>query len=246
MPDPQAVHRAFAIRPRSADRSYDARWDRWLLPRVDGQFTGTTDEIFQWAACKWGLPDNVLRSIAVQESAWYQYQIYPSGRPVTNYGSGDMFTHASRASHKFCDGLAADGRNYQRDYGMGYCPKTFSIVGVMSWEAPPWGRMEGNQNGTFPFNRDSTAFAVDYLASQLRGCYEGWVTWLDSTGTETYAPGHLWGCVGAWYSGAWHNAAANDYISGVQESNRTLTWLQPNWPEITPACSKKYGCPRGG
>jgi hypothetical protein len=244
MPNLQMVHRALAIRPRNTDRSHDPRWDRWLLPRVDGQFTGTTDEIFQWAACKWGLPDNLLRAIAVRESTWYQYEVYPAGRPVTNWGSGDLFTASTRASRVFCDGLARYGRDYQRDYGTGKCAKTFSIVGVMSWEAPSWGRMPRNQNGTFPFNRDSTAFAVDYLASQLRGCYQGWMKWLDNTGTENYSPGQIWGCVGAWYSGAWHDAGANTYISGVQDEKRSLTWLQPDWPDINPSCSPQYGCPR--
>ena len=62
MPDPSAVHAAFAARPRAVGGAYDAHWDSWLLPRVDGQFTGTTDEIFQWGACKWGLPEALLRS----------------------------------------------------------------------------------------------------------------------------------------------------------------------------------------
>jgi hypothetical protein len=244
-PNQRMVHRAFAIRPRSTERSHDARWDSWLLPRVDGQFTGTTDEIFQWAACKWGLPDNLLRAIAVQESTWFQNEVYPKGRPVTNWGSGDLFTRATRASRDFCDELAEYGRNYQRDYGAGRCPRTFSIVGVMSWEAPDWGRMAGNQNGTFPFNRNSTALAVDYLASQLRGCYQGWERWLEETGTGNYSAGRIWGCVGAWYSGTWHSSAANAYISGVKEANRSLPWLQPDWPDISPPCSKRYGCPRG-
>jgi hypothetical protein len=246
MPDPQMVHRAFAIRPRSTDRSYDSRVDSWLLPRVDGQFTGTTDEIFQWAACKWGLPDNLIRAIAVRESTWYQNEVYATGRPVNNWGSGDLFTNTSKASQKFCDMLTRYGRDYQRDYGKGQCPRTFSIVGVMSWEAPPWGRMAGNQNGTFPFNRNSTAFAVDYLASQLRGCYQGWLRWLDSTGTGHYSSGHIWGCVGAWYSGAWHDEGANTYISAVRDTYRNVRWLHPDWPDISPACSPTYGCPRGG
>jgi hypothetical protein len=37
---------------------------------VDGQFTGTTDEIIQWTAHKWGLPEDVLRAVAVVESWW--------------------------------------------------------------------------------------------------------------------------------------------------------------------------------
>ncbi|SNR77401.1 hypothetical protein SAMN06272737_12447 [Blastococcus mobilis] len=40
--------------------------------RVDGSFTGTTDEIIQWASCKWGFPTDVNRAQAVVESAWDQ------------------------------------------------------------------------------------------------------------------------------------------------------------------------------
>ena len=147
--------------------------------RVDGHYTGTTDEIFQWAACKWGLRDNLLRAIAVRESTWYQYEVYPSvGASTTAAAATRSPPRAPRAP---CTQHARPvGYDYQRDYGAGRCPQTFSIVGVMSWEAPSWGPMPGNQNGTFPFNRDSTAFAVDYLGAQLRGCYEGWERWLAS------------------------------------------------------------------
>lgn len=43
-------------------------WD----PRVDGDFVGTTDEIIQWAACKWGLDVDYARAQAMKESWWYQ------------------------------------------------------------------------------------------------------------------------------------------------------------------------------
>jgi hypothetical protein len=244
-PRARAVHRALAARPVSSQGAYARRWDRWLLPRVDGQFTGTTDEIFQWAACKWGLPDDLLRAIAVRESTWYQFEVYPSGRPVDDFGSGDLVTSATRASRVFCNGLARHGRDYQRDYGTGRCPETFSIVGVMSWEAPSWGRMRANQNGTFPFSRDSTAFAVDYLGSQLRGCYEGWERWLRHTGSGRYSAGRIWGCVGAWYSGGWHDPPANSYIAKVQASEAAHSWLRSGWPDNRPGCSRVHGCPQG-
>ena len=38
--------------------------------RVTGNFTGTTDEIIQWASCKWGFEDNLFRADGVQESDW--------------------------------------------------------------------------------------------------------------------------------------------------------------------------------
>jgi hypothetical protein len=242
MVDPAAVHAAFAARPRAVGGAYDGRWDSWLLARVDGQFTGTTDEIFQWAACKWGLPDDLLRAIAVTESTWYQYLTYPSGRPVPNYGSGDVFSASSAASRVYCGFVARFGYDYQQDLGSGSCPQTFSIVGLKSWQDPAWGAWPDNQNGTFPFNRNSTAFAVDYLGGELRGCHEGWESWLKTTGTRGYAAGDLWGCVGSWYAGAWHTSDADNYIDQVRRALQTRPWLDSDWPEDKPGCTSS-GCP---
>lgn len=41
-------------------------------PRVTGAFTGTTDEILQWVACKWGIDEDVVRAQVALESWWYQ------------------------------------------------------------------------------------------------------------------------------------------------------------------------------
>jgi autotransporter family porin len=38
------------------------------MDRVTGNFTGTTDEIIQWAAHKWGIDEDVVRSVATAES----------------------------------------------------------------------------------------------------------------------------------------------------------------------------------
>ena len=66
---------ALSLTPRDeAARAYDPRWNTFILGRITGRFTGTTDEIFQWVAAKWGLPDNLVRSIAVLESHWRQSQ----------------------------------------------------------------------------------------------------------------------------------------------------------------------------
>ena len=53
---------------------------RAYADRVTGNFTGTTDEIIQWAACKWGLDLDIVRAVAVQESSWDQ----AVGGDVTN------------------------------------------------------------------------------------------------------------------------------------------------------------------
>ena len=40
--------------------------------RVTGNFTGTTDEIIQWGACKWGINEDIVRAQALRESYWVQ------------------------------------------------------------------------------------------------------------------------------------------------------------------------------
>ncbi len=239
------VHASFRARPVAVEGSYDPRWDSWLLQRVTGHHTGTTDENIQWAACKWGLPDNLLRAVAVRESTWYQAATYPSGRCVPDYGCGDLLEDETPSSVVFCAAISRHGHDYQADYApsTGICPRTFGIVGVMAWQDPKWGPLRDNQNGTFPFNHTSTAFALDYLGSQLRGCYEGWERWLGNTGTRQYARGRLWGCVGAWYSGDWRSSAADGYIARVRSELARRTWLTAAFAAERPPCDPQYGCP---
>lgn len=242
MPDPQRVRAAFRTRPRAVGGAYDGRWDSWLLPRVTGHFVGTTDEIIQWAACKWGLSDNLLRAMAVRESGWYQHEVYADGTCVVRSGCGDIFTRSTRATRLFCAATDRVGRTRRPAYPPGRCPKTFSIVGVMSWQDPQWGRMPENQNGTFPYNRDSTAFAVDYLGAFLRGCDEGWMSWLDNTGD--YRRGDIRGCVGVWYAGEWSGRTARRYDDRVWSTMADRPWLRPGWSHAELPCSPTRGCPR--
>ena len=50
----------------------DDRANSVLRQRVTGAFDGTTDEIIQWGACKWGFDVNVIRAQAATESWWHQ------------------------------------------------------------------------------------------------------------------------------------------------------------------------------
>jgi len=233
VPDVAAVHTSLATRPRSTGAgAYDPRWDSWLLARVSGQHDGTTDENIQWAACKWGLSDNLVRAVAVVESTWYQKELAPNGACVEKRGCGDLFPAATAASQQFCTGVKTFGYDYQRDYGQGRCPKTFSIIGVMSWQDPAWGQMPANQNGTFPFNRDSTAFALDYYGAWLRGCLEGWAWWL--TGKTPTPTDRLDGCIGAWFAGAWQTKPATEYAVLVHKTITTHIWLDKTWATAPP------------
>ena len=55
------------------------RWHE-LARRVDGNFTGTTDEIIQWASCKWGFDEDVTRAQAYIESGWRQNELGDHGQ----------------------------------------------------------------------------------------------------------------------------------------------------------------------
>jgi hypothetical protein len=55
-----------AIKPPEATGAHATAW----ATRIDGNFTGTTDEIIQWASCKWGIDEDLTRARAVRESTW--------------------------------------------------------------------------------------------------------------------------------------------------------------------------------
>jgi autotransporter family porin len=52
--------------------AYDQRANSVIAARVDGQFTGTTEDILRWGACKWGFDENIVKAMAANESWWKQ------------------------------------------------------------------------------------------------------------------------------------------------------------------------------
>lgn len=64
---------------------------------VTGHFTGTTDEVIQWAARKWGFEPDLLRAVGTVESWWRMSTVGDSGdsfglfqvrRPLPLHGAG--------------------------------------------------------------------------------------------------------------------------------------------------------------
>lgn len=53
---------------------------RALVERIDGNFTGTTDEIIQWASCKWGIDTDSVRAQADTETTWQQSAVGDDGQ----------------------------------------------------------------------------------------------------------------------------------------------------------------------
>jgi hypothetical protein len=123
---------------------FNAEWNARYRPRVSGNFTGTTEEIIQWAACKWGLSDEMLRGQAVAESDWNMHI------------EGDY----EDRSEGHC--TLGDRRDP--------CPTSFGILQIKWYYNPD----ANPYNNSFPMSKNMTAFSLDYTAAMLRGCFQGW------------------------------------------------------------------------
>jgi autotransporter family porin len=81
-------------------------WSKWIARRglVTGAFTGTTNQVIQWAACKWGLDEDLLRAVAVQESDWRESMVGDNCGTVGQASYG-LF----QIKNAYCNGAGAWG-----------------------------------------------------------------------------------------------------------------------------------------
>jgi len=79
--------------------------NKWIAPRINGNFTGTTEQILRWAACKWGIDQNMVFAQAAVESWWRQTT------------KGDWESSGCPPGH----GPGVDGRP-------GLCPQSWGIL----------------------------------------------------------------------------------------------------------------------
>jgi hypothetical protein len=172
-----------------------------IAPRINGDFTGTTQDILRWAACKWGINQNVVFAQAAVESWWQQDTL------------GDWAADASACppGHK----LGADGRP-------GQCPQSYGILqNRYPFEKPSW---PGIGRST-AMNAD-LGYAI--WRACYDG-YETWLNTVPEP--RKYAKGDLWGCVGRWFSGRWHTAPAQQYIAKVRKYEREKIWLTKDFQQ---------------
>ncbi|MEO5900967.1 MAG: hypothetical protein ABIR68_12690, partial [Ilumatobacteraceae bacterium] len=168
--------------------------------RVTGDFTGTTDEIIQWASCKWGIDEDIVRAQTAKESYWFQRN------------AGDFSTDPTHC---------ASGHVIGQDGVPGQCPES---VGLMQVRFPYW-------TAAFPSATTSSAYNLDEALAARRSCFDGRETWLNtvSGSGSGYAAGDMWGCVGLWFSGRWHDPGAETYIAAVQALLTQRIWTTPSF-----------------
>jgi autotransporter family porin len=172
-----------------------------IAPRVDGQFTGTTHQILRWAACKWGIDEDMVYAQAAVESWWRQTTL------------GDWGTDATRCAPGH--GLGADGQ-------AGTCPESWGILqNRYPYEQSSW---PGIATST-AMNAD-LAYAI--WRTCFDG-YETWLNTVDQG--QHYAAGDAWGCIGRWFAGRWHTQPAEDYITKVKSYLAQRIWTTANFQE---------------
>jgi autotransporter family porin len=181
-----------ATRGHRTSASADPNYPRY--GRVTGNFVGTTDEIIQWVACKWGIDEDVVRAQAAKETYWFQKNL------------GDFGTDASRCvpGHP----IGADGR-------AGQCPES---IGIMQVRYPYFKTTITDAISSTAYNLD-LAYAVWRTCFEGE---ERWLNDVDHG--RTYTAGDMWGCVGRWFAGRWYTQPALDYIAAVKDYVNRRIW----------------------
>ena len=175
-----------------------------IYGRVTGNFTGTTDEIIQWASCKWGIDEDIVRAQTAKESWWNQK------------AAGDLTTEPANC---------APGHPIGADGQPGQCPES---IGLMQVRYPYWQWAFPDSETSSAYNLDA---ALAARRSCFEG-NETWLNTVERG--QDYTAGDIWGCVGNWYSGRWYTQPSKDYIAAVQDLLNQRIWETPDFINFTP------------
>lgn len=200
--------------PTSAQlQSFHSALDAWGRPvtsvnpyfkYVTGNFTGTTDEIIQWGAWKWGIPEDWLRAEYSQESMWKQAAL------------GDKKTVT-----------ASDYALYPPQARIANTLDVYQSMGLTQVKWTPNGSVGA---GTEPMRWTSTAFNVDYQLASIRYLYDNPQGLASANETSNYFSGNAWDSLGGWFEYyPWVSSGQMSYISAVQGRLAVRTWAQPGF-----------------
>ncbi|MEA2685488.1 MAG: hypothetical protein QOE93_683, partial [Actinomycetota bacterium] len=215
---------SFTLKNLNDQVGYDNRTPL-LTTRVTGNFRGTTDEIIQWASCKWGFDEDHVRAIAATESWWHQSQL------------GDFTTNPALCP----PGLIAP------------CPRSFGIHQV-TWNTDPMGTYPSTTTST-AFNLDVSLLVhricfegymtwlrdigyTNYAGGDEWGCVGQWYSgnWYDA-GAQTYiskVKGYL-------STKPWTQASFANPVTTTTPATTTTT-KPPTTTTTVPACPcLRYG-----
>jgi len=179
--------------------------------------------IMRWAACKYGIDENVVRAQGWIESGWLQG------------AAGD--TRSSQAQCVQGSFTALWNTTISEPGGSTVsCPNCC----YQSWSL--WQTKVYYEWMTWPQIMQSTAFGADYRYADQRACMDGALYHLlrerrpatehlrgrhsqlqEQSRRYEHGPG-VWGCIGMHFSGTWYDSGAQTYIGQAQNAMLTEPW----------------------
>jgi hypothetical protein len=151
----------------------------------------STDDIIEWAAYKWGIPEDFVRGQMVMESGWSMLQ------------KGDRRDWPAPVAHLYPELAVIDADSVWESLG----------IAQIRWRhTVPW------NPGVEPLRWQSTGFALDYSQALVRYYYDGRCDWCgdgyvagDPDGAYRAYVSGSW-AEGQWYAdGVRHNAATKPW-----------------------------------
>lgn len=175
----------------------------------DGFRHPSTDELIQWAAHKWGIPEDWLRAEYVVESYWNVFQL------------GDE--------------ASVSAAWYQRYPPQARVPGSLKVYESLGITQVKWIPNNSIGPGTEPLRWESTAFNIDYQAATVRFFYDNPEGSRSSWGDASYAPCEAWESIGGWYeSYPWQNGLQAQYIAKVRNVLREHEWARSDFVDWSP------------
>jgi hypothetical protein len=222
---------------RSSEMDAPYTW----MELVDGQYTGTTEMIIRWAACKWGMDEDMVRAQATAEhDTWIQWNAGGDERKsIHQCQAGNNPDHNSTNLWEYLVPNA--------------CYQSWSIWQTkVVYASPATGAWT-----TWPAMNESTAFAADYRYASQRSCMNGaqsgyfgakgiaqrYLTDVQNATNKPYdeSPHRFWnpitgkyannleyvefGCLSSHYSGGWMDAGAQIYLNSLLAHWKNKDWL---------------------
>jgi len=176
----------------------------------DGMRHPSTDDLIQWAAHKWGIPEDWLRAEYVVESYWNHFNL------------GDDTDVSSRWYRLY---------PYQSRI-----PNTSRVYQSLGIAQVRWIADGSDEPGSEPLRWESTAFNLDSQAAKIRLYYDNPSGARSSWGDRTYAPCEKWRSIGGWYSPyPWGNRGQADYIRSVKERLAGRDWVSRSFVGWSPS-----------
>jgi hypothetical protein len=219
---------------------------------VDGNYSGTTDDLMRITACKWGIDEDYIRAQAWIESGWHQDcaaahggtgcneggdENNPAGctpSSITGFTTTGPMTPTLTASGQFCEMEGFGGMSGTNQYDSWGIAQTKVYYEWAAW----------------PMIEESTPFALDYRYAEMRGCVNGDQYGYFNSQSKKSGSDYLravsnaknnsngsskvsgwsnlqylaYGCIDSHFSGSWFNGRADSYLMGFLSTMNSAPW----------------------